>query len=128
MTSDSIGRQAEETAALYLESKGYTILEKRFRIRGGEIDLVAMEEGVLVFVEVKYRKTRLYGRPEDFVDQKKKQKILRAAMFYTAEKKLTDVPMRFDVVAIWEEEGKKKAHLYRNAFEGGYGGGRYSYQ
>ncbi len=119
MTSDSIGKEAEEIAAIYLESKGYTILERRYRVRLGEIDLIAKDGSVLAFVEVRYRKDASFGRPEETVDRKKQEKIIRAAMFYLSENGLTDAPVRFDVVALWRVNGKLKGHLYKDAFSGG---------
>ena len=118
MSSELIGKKAEDIAALYLESKGYRVIEKRFWTRGGEIDLVAKDEEALVFVEVKYRSGRSFGGPEEFVTKEKQRKIRIAAMHYVAGTKTEDVPIRFDVVALWREEGRLKAHLYRNAFEG----------
>lgn len=117
-SSDSKGRQAEELAARYLAYKGYQILEKRYRSRLGEIDLIARQNETLVFVEVKYRRSLRYGRPSAAVGPAKQQKIRRTALYYLRQSRQTDQPCRFDVVELWQENGRYKVHHYHNAFEG----------
>ena len=119
MSTDQIGKQAEEIAAWYLHEKGYVILERRFRVRQGEIDLIADDKGTLVFVEVRYRENAAFIRPEETVTKEKQARIIKAAMVYLGVKHLADVPVRFDVVALWKENGKLKGHLYKDAFSGG---------
>ena len=91
-----------------LQSAGFRILERNFRCRQGEIDLIAMDyranKPCLVFVEVKYRKNAKAGHPEEAVTWRKKKTILRVASFYLARRRIgTDMPCRFDVIAF--EEG-----------------------
>ena len=98
-----IGRRGEDAAAEHLESLGLRILERRFRTRCGEIDLIADDAGTLVFVEVKTRRGIGYGRPAEAVDRPKMGRILRAAALY-----LTAFPgparsCRFDVVEVLEK-------------------------
>ena len=88
-------------AACFLKTQGYQILERNYRCKKGEIDLIAREGQYLVFVEVKYRSTNESGLPEEAVDLRKQRQISRVAAWYLTEKGL-DIytPCRFDVVAI----------------------------
>ncbi len=107
------GAAYEEKAAEYLTALGYEILERNFRCRQGEIDLIAREGETLVFLEVKYRRTAVYGKPEEAVDALKQRTICRVADFYRMRRRIPeDRPCRFDVVAVLGEE----ITLYRNAF------------
>ena len=115
MNRRETGSRYENYAAAYLEEKGYRILEKNFRCKGGEIDLVGMDGTYLVFTEVKYRKDRRQGYPEEAVDARKQRRIYRAAQYYLSFKNLSpDTPCRFDVVAV---EGAD-VRLIKNAFGG----------
>lgn len=102
----------EEKAKEYLEGLGFVILEKNFRTRQGEIDLIGRENGELVFIEVKYRKSERFGLPEEAVDYKKQRKICRTSDVYRMKHGMGEVPMRFDVIADLNGEMK----LVRNAF------------
>ena len=114
------GVRAEEAAAGYLSGKGYGILEKRFRCRKGEIDLIALDhqekEPVLVFVEVKYRRDLDYGRPSLAVTSEKMKKLIFTAQYYRGMKHISDMPMRFDIIEIWWAGDHHKLHHYQNAF------------
>ena len=97
----TVGTRYEELAAAYLEDRGLRILERNFRTRFGEIDLIAESRGTLVFVEVKYRSSSGRGTPEEAVGSKKQAVIRRQALAYLASKGLNDLtPCRFDVVAV----------------------------
>ena len=76
------GARYEELAAAFLEKQGYVILEKNFFCRTGEIDIIAREGDTLVFVEVKYRKDLAAGDPAEAVNERKQEKIRKAAAFY----------------------------------------------
>lgn len=106
------GSRYEERAREFLESQGFTILEKNFRTRLGEIDLIGKEEEYLVFIEVKHRKNTSYGLPEEAVNFKKQRTICRVSDVYRMKHRLGEVPMRFDVVA----DLNGKMELFRNAF------------
>ena len=102
-----IGAAYEEKAAKYLQSQGYQIIERNFRCKLGEIDLIAREQGVLVFLEVKYRE------PTDAVTPMKQRTICRVADFYQMSRRIPESQScRFDVVAILGEE----VRVYKNAF------------
>ena len=107
------GKRYEDLAADWLCRKGFQILQKNFRCRTGEIDLVARDGGTLVFVEVKYRKNAASGHPEEAVSLFKQQKIIRTAQFYLCRFGISeDIPCRFDIIAI---EGDRIRHI-KNAF------------
>lgn len=103
----------EQQAAAYLIEKGYTILERNYYAGHKEIDLVALEGGYLVFVEVKYRKNEKMGRPEEQITWKKMENLREAAKKYIYNKRLPqDTPCRFDVVCMLDAE----ISLIQNAF------------
>ena len=123
----SVGSSHEQLAAEYLKREGYRILCMNFRSRYGEIDIVAMEGDILVFLEVKYRSGRQAGAPWEAVNIRKQGRICRTADFYRVRYGVgEDVQVRFDVVAILDG----KLFLFRNAFfyrEASHDG-RYFYQ
>lgn len=113
------GTIAEKFASKFLSSKGYKIIENNFRTRFGEIDLIAKENDVICFVEVKYRKNSDFGLPEDFVDMRKQKKIIKTAFIYLAKHNISDVNIRFDVVAVEpDSKGSYNCRLIKDAFEG----------
>ena len=117
-----VGSRYEKRAAAFLERQGLTIVELNYRCRAGEIDIVARDGETYVFCEVKYRRTLASGDPAEAVDWRKQRKIYLAASWYLREKRLAlDTPCRFDVVALWGEEGeegeeKTKIRWIPNAF------------
>lgn len=99
------GKLGEDLAAEYLVKKGYTLLEKNFRTRSGEIDLVAMQnpggvDQVLVFVEVKTRRSTSYGYPEESVTWQKQAHMQAAARLYLSKHAHWTGDWRFDVLAV----------------------------
>lgn len=95
------GTEWEKTAAGYLQDQGMRIVERNFRCRQGEIDLVGRHQGYLVFVEVKYRRTDEKGSALDAVDGRKQRRICRAADYYRFLHGIgDDVAVRYDVVAV----------------------------
>ena len=114
-TTKEIGDFGEKVASMYLKKKGYTILKNNFRSRFGEIDIIARDsDGTYVFVEVKTRRNTLYGRPSEYVDYRKQNKIRKTAMYYTHS---DDVDMRFDIIEIiyFQEKIEEINHI-ENAF------------
>src|SRR5688572_6191797 len=109
--ADGVG--AERMAAEFLVERGFRILESNYTCRGGELDLVCDDAGTLVFVEVRARRGRRYGSPEETVGAIKRQRIIFAAQHYLMKRRIADRACRFDVVAI---EGEKITY-YKNAFE-----------
>lgn len=107
------GAAYELKAEEYLLGNGYKILERNFRNRGGEIDLIVKKEGQIHFIEVKYRTTSDFGNPLEAVDFRKQNQIRKVAMYYLMKNKLSEwTPCQFDVIAF---EGEKMTHL-ENAF------------
>ncbi len=95
-----LGLSGENHARQFLKKSGYEILETNFRCPLGEIDLIARENQRLIFIEVKTRRSDRAGTPEESVHVIKQKKIIRVAQWYLKAKKLTNVPIRFDVIAI----------------------------
>ena len=107
------GTSYEIKAEEYLIKKGYKILERNFRNRSGEIDIIAKDGEYFCFVEVKYRTTNDFGSPLEAVDYRKQNQIRKVAMYYLMKNKLSEwTPCRFDVIGF---EGEKMTHI-ENAF------------
>ena len=100
MSRRGFGAEGEYTAHAYLIGQGYEILAMNYRRPTGEIDVVARQRGTVVFVEVKRRTTRRYGAPAEAVTPQKRARIVRTAALYLQEKRLADVPVRFDVIEL----------------------------
>ncbi len=111
------GKKSESEAISYLKKNGYKILEKNFRTRFGEIDIIAIEKDVIVFVEVKSRKSLNYGHPKESVDFRKQQKISKVALYYLKKNNLFDCSARFDVITIRSFGKNNEIELIRNGFE-----------
>ncbi len=100
-----IGRSAEDRAASYLRDQGCNIVTQNFSAKTGEIDLIALDNHVLVFVEVKFRKSACFGQPYETVTRSKQQKIIRTAQFFLLmHKKYTNNACRFDVISILNDD------------------------
>ena len=114
----SLGKRGEELACAELEKRGYVIVDRRFRTRCGELDIVARDGAVLVFVEVKARSGSNFGTPLESVTRQKQQRLSRMAASYLSVKRLSDdVACRFDVVSILEQQGTHTIELVRGAFD-----------
>ena len=95
------GRRGEEEAVRFLSKKGVKILERNFRDRNGEIDLIGEQDGVLLFIEVKYRGSQRFGTPEEAVTPEKQHNICRTALYYLHQTGRTaGTSVRFDVIAL----------------------------
>ena len=105
MNKREVGGDWEKSAAEFLTAKGMRIVEKNFRCRQGEIDLIGYHEGFLVFVEVKYRRTNRRGYASEAVDYRKQCKICRVADYYRYLHRISEFTnIRYDVVAIQGSE------------------------
>lgn len=116
----SLGERGESLACRHLRRQGYTIVARQDRTRLGEIDIVAVQQRTIVFVEVKTRSGEAKGTPTDAIDQDKEQRLTRAALAYMRRNDLLgNCAARFDVIAIvWpEEKAKPKLTHIENAFE-----------
>lgn len=94
------GKIFELKAKEYLEKKNYKILETNFYCKLGEIDIIANDNNVLVFIEVKARKNVKYGYPREFVTISKQRKIIKTAKYYMMKKRCSELQCRFDVIEI----------------------------
>ena len=113
-----LGELGEDLAVRELTTRGYAILERRYRTRHGEIDIVAEHGATLVFIEVRARATAEFGRAAETVDDRKKRKVTAMAAEYVARHRVTGRPCRFDVVAIDKAMGPKpEITVYPNAFD-----------
>ena len=101
MNKREIGNQYENLACSYMEKEGMHILARNYRVRAGEIDIIAMDKDVLVFAEVKYRSSIEYGGAEYAIPDSKKKTIVRVAQWFMASRKIPqDTFCRFDAVLI----------------------------
>lgn len=109
-----LGDYYESLACQYLEMQGVEILERNFRIRHGEIDIIGKDKNVLIFFEVKYRKNSNGGYAQEAVGIKKQRQISKVALFYYSFNNISiDMDTRFDVIAI----NGLEIEWIRNAFE-----------
>jgi len=113
-----IGSDGERAAAEFLAARGYRILDRNYRTKLGEIDLVADEGGTLVFVEVKVRRNDRFGGPAAAITSAKQARIARLAQQYMASRRLGGRPCRFDVVLIWGDNPvTRRIELLPGAFD-----------
>jgi putative endonuclease len=113
----NIGKIGEEIAAQYLIKNGYNILDKNISAPFGEIDIIAEKNNCICFVEVKSRKTEIYGLPEEAITKMKKNKIIKVAQFYIKKKHIKEKLFRFDVISIYfNKNTRQKIRHIKNAF------------
>lgn len=116
MNTKTIGDFGEQTAEEYLEKSGYEILERNFRLKCGEIDIIAEKDGCTVFVEVKTRRGNEFGEPSEYVDYRKQKRIKKTASVYTD---VINSDVRFDVIEVLYDKDKlsvTKLNHIENAF------------
>jgi putative endonuclease len=112
-----LGKEGERLAEQYLRKKGYKLVERNYRCTAGELDLIVLDQRVVVFVEVKTRTGHGFGTPFEAVEIRKQRKIIQAAQFFLAEKRLQQRDARFDVVGVsWGGRDPVVEHI-ENAFE-----------
>jgi putative endonuclease len=111
------GAAAEQLAAEYFEARGYKVLERNHKTRLGEVDLIVEKGPAVVFVEVRFRRTVVFGDPVETVVRRKRTRVLLAAMQYAQEQGLMNRDLRFDVVSVSEWRGQPRLQHYENAFE-----------
>jgi len=107
MNRKSIGDHGEDIACKYLQKLGYKILERNYRIRGGEIDIVARDKEYMVFVEVKTRYSHEFGLPVESITPWKIKFLLKTAQFYLVKIGWGDKPYRLDFISVDFAEGDK---------------------
>jgi putative endonuclease len=119
MTTDarqSLGILGEELACRELRRLGYAVLARRYRTRYGEIDIIAQDGDIVVFIEVKTRAGMEFGGAAAAVTPAKQRRVAQMAVDYLARHRLAERPCRFDVVAIDFRDGKPDIAVYANAF------------
>lgn len=111
-----IGRWGEQKAKSFLKDKGYNIISENFRVKQGEIDLIVKKKNMLVFVEVKTRKTKFFGPPQAAVNFAKKNKIRTIAKIFLMRNNYKNYKKRFDVISIIYGNEKINIEHYKNTF------------
>lgn len=119
-TKQELARIGEDHAARYLRSRGYRILERNFRARSAEVDIIAQHKDALVFIEVKARSSNEFGEPREAVTGWKQHRIVNAARAYSAQRAVKEQTIRFDVVEVFlTPEGRvRKVEVIPDAFQG----------
>lgn len=117
MKNFSFGKSGENIARVFLEKNNYKILDKNFRTRYGEIDIIAKDGSSLVFIEVKSRKTTAFGFGREAITAQKQQKIKACALWYLKTNKTNHKRFRFDVVEIFmPNNNETQIKLIKSAF------------
>ena len=110
------GQEGQQAAEKYLTNKGYEILTRNYRLKTGEIDLIARHNNYIIFIEVKSRKSLTHGYPREAVTHTKQQRIIRTALHYLTANNQTESNIRFDVIEILSQQGQLYASHIENAF------------
>lgn len=112
------GKKGEDEAVKYLKKIGMSIICRNYRCKLGELDIIAEDDGVLVFIEVRSRRTTGYGLPQETIDLRKRTQVRKVAQYYLLKENLIDRDCRFDVLAV-QLDGKGKlikTDYFKNAF------------
>ncbi|MFH0888410.1 MAG: YraN family protein [Planctomycetota bacterium] len=117
MTTKETGQKGEILAETFLKKQGYRIVERNFKCKFGEIDLIGYKKKVLSFIEVKTRLSSDFGEPFDAINKVKQKKLSRLADYYIYKKKIpSSVPCQFDVVSILMNNKESDIKFIQNAF------------
>lgn len=100
----NLGQTGEDVAEIYLLKKDYKIIERNFSCRQGEIDIIAKDKNELVFIEVKTRTNRTYGKPIDAITYYKKKHMLKSIQFYLYLKRLENAFIRIDIIEVYQRK------------------------
>ena len=112
------GKKYEEEVVEYLKKKKYKILEKNYYLKQAEIDIIAKQDNILVFVEVKAREIKTGMSPFEAVGERKQKKILSAAKVYLTKKRITKKYIRFDVVGVYTRDDEiDRIEIIKDAFQ-----------
>ena len=118
MNKRRIGDFYEDIACKFIYANGGSVLERNYRVRHGEIDIIARDEDYLCFIEVKYRNSDRFGPPEKAVNISKQRQICRISkLFLFSRFKSIDLPIRYDVIAISGVQNAVTVKWHKNAFE-----------
>jgi putative endonuclease len=113
-----VGQRAEAEAAKLLRHNRLRIIERNFRCRFGEIDIIALSKSHLIFVEVRHRSNTKHGSGAESVDFRKQQRIMQTAQFFLSSGRYRNLPCRFDVIeSTLDQHGQLQLHWLQNAFQ-----------
>ncbi|MEN8125711.1 MAG: YraN family protein [Bacteroidota bacterium] len=112
---NELGKEGEDLAVAFLIKKGYQIIERNWRFKKAEIDIIAQKENTLAMVEVKTRSTNFFGDPQEFIKIKQKKSLISAIDEYVTSRDL-DVDVRFDVIGIVKNDSENKIEHLEDAF------------
>lgn len=115
MNNIAKGKSGEELVRNYLISKGYIIIDSNYRNKIGEIDIIAKDKDILVFIEVKTRTNTTYGYAFEAVDLRKQKKIINTSMVYIKYKRYNNIQLRYDIIEVYLQKDIIINHL-ENAF------------
>lgn len=105
-----IGKLGEDLACKYLQDKGYKIIERNFEARQGEIDIIALDQNELVFIEVKTRSNISYGKPAEAVNEIKQNHLIKTIEYYVYSRHLEDEFIRIDIIEIYLLKNKYRVN------------------
>ncbi len=112
-----LGARGEALAWNFLKKSGYSIVEKNYRTRFGEMDVIAEKEGSLIFIEIKTRRNHHFGLPAEAVDWRKRRKMIQVAESYLQQKKMENREARFDILSItWDGTTEPHFEILDHAF------------
>ena len=111
-----LGDAGEDLAAAALKKQGYKILERNYVTPLGELDLIARQGKTYVFIEVKTRKNERFGAPQEAVSPAKQARLRRLADYYLKQKRLGELPVRFDVVGVTLSGDSPQVEIIQDAF------------
>jgi len=112
MNHKELGNSGENISCLFLESKGYKIIEKNYRANRKEIDIIAQKDGCIIFAEVKTRRSATFGIPSESVNIKKQQHIISTAKLFLLENVIySELQPRFDVIEIYHDSKTNKNYI-----------------
>ena len=115
LNNKQLGAQGETWALEYFLASGYSLIEKNYRIKAGEIDLIVENQEWVVFVEVKTRLGTNYGYAFESVDSRKQKKIANTSLMYLQKNRMSDVQVRYDVIEVYPM-GEERVNHFENAF------------
>lgn len=115
MNNKERGMLGEKVAVNYLKKNNYNILEKNYKNKLGEIDIIAEKDDIIIFIEVKARTSNKFGFPYEAVDNRKRKKIINTALAYIKFKMLKEIQFRFDIIEVYLNKPFKIKHI-KNAF------------
>lgn len=114
-----LGSIGEDISANIIREKGFTILQRNFRCKTGEIDIIACDNQIIIFIEVKTRTSKQYGTPEEAVDYRKQRRLKMLAEIYLANNNMMGCYCRFDVYSIYMNsdcDEVKAVKIFENCF------------